>query len=51
MDGSVQVIDSRIDNSAAEPDFRLAHLQLRAARAASEMAQATLEQHQAEHGC
>ena len=40
-----------VDHSAADPDFKLAHRRIRAARGACEVARATLEHHQAEHGC
>ena len=40
-----------VDNSATDSDFNLAHLRIRAARGACEVARATIEHHQAEHGC
>ena len=40
-----------VDHSAADSDFNLAHLRIKAARGACEVALATLEHHQAEHGC
>jgi hypothetical protein len=40
-----------VDNSAADADFNLAHLRIRAARRAWEGARDALEHHQAEHGC
>jgi hypothetical protein len=40
-----------VDNSAADSDFNLAHLRIRAARGVCDAARATLEHHQAEHGC
>jgi hypothetical protein len=40
-----------VDNSAADSAFNLAHLRIRAERGACELARATLEHHQAEHGC
>ena len=42
-----------VDNSALDSaaDFNLAHIRIRAARGVCEVAQATLEHHQAEHGC
>jgi hypothetical protein len=40
-----------VENSAAESAFTLAHLRIRAASGACEVARATLEHHQAEHGC
>jgi len=40
-----------VDNSAADSAFNLAHLQIRAARGSCELARATLDHHQAEHGC
>jgi hypothetical protein len=38
-----------VDNSAA--DFNLAHLRIRSARGAFELARTALEHHQAVHGC
>ena len=40
-----------VDHSGADSDFKLAHLRIRAARGGCEVARATLEHHQAEHGC
>jgi hypothetical protein len=40
-----------VDNSAADSDFTLAHLRIRAAYGVCEVARATLEHHQVEHGC
>ena len=40
-----------VDNSAADSDFNLAHLRIRSARGAYELAQTALEHHQAVHGC
>jgi hypothetical protein len=40
-----------VDNSAADSDFDLAHLRIRAARGACEVTRAALEHHQAGHGC
>jgi hypothetical protein len=40
-----------VENLATDSDFSLAHLRIRAARGACEVARATLELHQAEHGC
>ena len=42
-----------VDNSSLESaaDFNLAHLRVRAARGACELARATLGYHQTEHGC
>ncbi len=40
-----------IDNSAPDLAIDLAHLQVRAARGACEVARAALEHHQVEHGC
>ena len=40
-----------VDNSATASDFNLAHLRIRVARGACEVARATLEHHEAEHGC
>jgi hypothetical protein len=38
-----------LDKSASDSDFNLAHLRIRAARGACEIARSTLEHHQAEH--
>jgi hypothetical protein len=40
-----------VETSAAHSDFTLAHLRIRAACGACEVARATLEHHQIEHGC
>jgi hypothetical protein len=40
-----------VENSATDSDFTLAHLRIRAACGACEVARATLEHHQVEHGC
>jgi hypothetical protein len=40
-----------VDHSAVDSDFNLAHLRIRAARGASEVARAAREHHKAEHGC
>jgi hypothetical protein len=40
-----------VDHSAADSGFNLAHLRIRAARGACEVARATLEHHKVEHGC
>ena len=42
-----------VDHSAADAhsDFNLAHLRIRVARGACELALATLEHHRAEHPC
>jgi hypothetical protein len=40
-----------VEKSGTDSDFDLAHLQVRAARGACEIARAALELHQAEHGC
>jgi hypothetical protein len=40
-----------VETSAADSDFTLAHLRIRAACGACEVAQAALEYHQVEHGC
>jgi hypothetical protein len=40
-----------VDNSATDQEFNLAHLRIRATRGASEVARATLERHELEHGC
>jgi hypothetical protein len=40
-----------VDTSATDSDFNLAHLRIRAARGAYEVARAALEHHQMAHGC
>ena len=40
-----------VDHSGTNSDFNLAHLRIRAARGACEVARATIEHHQADHGC
>ena len=40
-----------VDTSATDPDFNLAHRQIRAALRDCEVTQDVLEYHQAEHGC
>jgi hypothetical protein len=40
-----------VDHSDSGSDFDLAHLRIRAARGACEVARATLEHHKVEHGC
>jgi hypothetical protein len=40
-----------VENSAADSAFTLAHLRVRAACGACEVARANLEHHQVEHGC
>lgn len=40
-----------VEKSGTDSDFDLAHLRVRAARGACEIARAALELHQAEHGC
>ena len=49
--GAIRALVVLVDNSAAESDLKLAHLRIKAARGASEVARATLEHHLAEHGC
>jgi hypothetical protein len=38
-----------VDNSAADPDFKLAHLRIRIAQLACDVARDVLEHHEAEH--
>jgi hypothetical protein len=40
-----------VDSSATDSNFTLAHLRIRAARGACEVARAAMEHHQVEHGC
>src|ERR1700737_4431688 len=40
-----------VENSAADSDFPLAHLRIRAACGACEVARAIMEHHRVEHGC
>ena len=48
---SIRDLVRLVDNSATDSDFNLAHLRIRAARGICEAARATMEHHQAEHGC
>ena len=49
--GAIRALVVLVDDSAAGSDFNLAHLRIKAARGASDVARATLEHHQAEHEC
>ena len=49
--GSIHELVILVENSAADSEFTLAHLRIRAACGACEVARATLEHHQVEHGC
>ena len=40
-----------VDHSATNPDFNRAHWRIKATHGLCDVAQATLEHHQAEHGC
>ena len=48
---AIRYVVALVDNSAADPDFNLAHWRIRATRGACEIARATLEHHREEHGC
>ncbi len=48
---SIRDLAVLVENSAADSDFTLAHLRIRASCGACEVARATLEHHQVEHGC
>jgi hypothetical protein len=48
---SIRELAALVDNLAEDSDFRLAHLRIRADSGACEVARATLEHHQIEHGC
>jgi hypothetical protein len=48
---SIRDLVRLVDNSGTDSDFYLAHLRIRAARGICEAARATMEHHQAEHGC
>jgi hypothetical protein len=49
--GAIRALVVLVDHSAEDRDFKLAHLRINAARGASELARATREHHEAEHGC
>ena len=48
---SIHELVALVELSTTDSDFTLAHLRIRAACGACEVARATLEHHQLEHGC
>ncbi len=48
---SIRDLVALVDLSVGDSGFSVAHLRVRAARGACELARATLEHHKEEHGC